>query len=137
MMLLNISKILLESIIILNIAKISLNLGLNYSFPPKGDFSGKIYYNNLCLYSRPHHPTTFQTNIKLHNFGPNWVQIAHLLQKRIFGKIDCDYCLPTVFFHAKTFKKSSQKANNKTEDCIFLVQTGCELLLQMGIFWKS
>ena len=35
-----------------------------------------------------------------------------------------------------TFKKSPQKANNKTEDCIILAQTGCELLLQTRIFGK-
>ena len=102
-------------------------MGLNYLFPPKRDFPGKIDYNNLCLHSKPHHPTTFQTNKRLHNFGPNWVQITHLLQKRFFGKIDCDYCLPIVFFHATTFKKNPHKANNKTEDYIVLAQTGYEL----------
>ena len=112
-------------------------MSLNYSFPPKGDFSGKIDYHNLCLHSRPHHSTILQTNIRLHNFGPNWVEIAHLLHKRFFGKIDCEYCLPTAFFHATTFKKSTQKANNKTEDCIILAQTGCELFLQAESFWKS
>ena len=135
--LLNISKILLEQIIILNIANIWANLCLNFSFPPKGDFSGKIDYHNLCLHSRPRHSTILQTNIRLHNFGPNWVEIVHLLHKRFFGKIDCEYCLPTAFFHATTFKKSTQKANNKTEDCIILAQTGCKLLLQTRIFWKS
>ena len=73
----------------------------------------------------------------LHNFGPNCVQIAHLLQKRFFGKTECDYCLPVVFSHTTTFKKSPQKANNKTEDCIILAQSGGELLLQTAIFWKS
>ena len=120
-----------------NVAKLCSNLRLNYSFPTKGDFSGKIDYHSFCLHSRPQHPTTFQANIRLHNFGPNWVQIAHLLQKRFFGKIDCYYCIPTVFFHATTFKKSPQRANNKTEGCIILAQTGCELLLQTRIFWKS
>ena len=33
---------------------------------------------------------------------PNWVQIAHFPQKRFVGKIDCNYCLPTVFFDATT-----------------------------------
>ena len=90
-------------------AKIWANLGLNYSFPQKGDFSGKIDYHNLYLHSRPHHHTTFQTNIRLHNFGPNWVQLAHLLQEIFFGKIDRDYCLPPVFFHATTSKKVLKK----------------------------
>ena len=57
--------------------------------------------------------------------------------KEIFGKIDCYYCVPTVFFHTTTFKKIPQRANNKTEGCIILGQTGCELLLQTRIFWKS
>ena len=111
-------------------------MGLNYSFGPKGDFSRKIDYHTLCLYSRPHHPTTFQTNTRLHNFGQNWVQIAHLPQKRFFGKINCYYCIPTVLFHATTFQKKSQRANNKTEGCIILAQTGCELLSQKGFFRK-
>ena len=113
------------------------NLGLNYSFPPKGNFSGKIDYHNLCLHSRPHHPTTFSTNIRLHNFGSNWIQIAHFPQNRFFGKIDCYHCILTVFFHATPFKKSPQRANNKTEGCIILAQTGCKLLPQTRIFSKS
>ena len=79
---------------------------------PKGDFSGKIDFHHLCLSSKFHHPTKFQTNpyswsldIRSHDFNPNWVQIAHLPQKRFFGKIDCYYCLPTVLFHASTFQK--------------------------------
>ena len=108
-------------------------MGLNYSFAPNGDFSGKTDYRDLCLYSRPHHPTTFQTNTRLHNYGQNWVQIAHLPEKRIFGKIDC---IPAVFFHATTFQKNPQRANNKTEGYIILAQTGCELLSQKGFFWK-
>ena len=28
---------------------------------------------------------------------------GYLPQKRFFGKSDCYYCLPTVFFHATTF----------------------------------
>ena len=50
--------------------------------------------------------------------------------KEFFGKIDCYHWIPTVFFHATIFLKSPQRANNKTEGCIILVQTGCELLLQ-------
>ena len=73
----------------------------------------------------------------MHNFCPNWVQIVHLPQKRLFGKIDCYYCIPTAFFHATTFKKSSHRAYNKTESCIILAQTQCELLLETRIFWKS
>ena len=116
--------------------KIWANLTLNYSFLPKRDFSGKIDYHNLCLRSRAHHPKTLQINTKLHNFGPNWVQIAHLLQNRCFGKIDFEYCMTIVFFYATIFKKIPQKANNKTEDCIILAQTWCELYLQTTMFWK-
>ena len=42
------------------VAKIWANSDLNYSFAPKGDFSGKIDYNLLCLSSKLHCPTTFQ-----------------------------------------------------------------------------
>ena len=84
---LSISKILLEQIIILKAGKIWSNSSLNYSFPSKGDFSGKIDSHNLCLYSRPHNPTTIQTNIRLHNFGPNLVQIAHLSRKSFSAKL--------------------------------------------------
>ena len=90
----------------------------------------------MSIYSRPHHPTTFQTNIRLHNFCQNWVQIAHLPQKRFFGKIDCYLFIPTVFFHATTFQKKSQRGNNKTEGCIIMAQTGCELFSQNGFFGK-
>ena len=134
---LSISKILLEQIIILKAGKMWSNSSLNYSFPSKGDFSGKIDYHNLCLYSRPHNPTTIQTNIRLDNFGPNLIQIAHLSRKSFFGKIDCYYCIPTVFFHATTFKKNPQRTNNKTKTSIILAQTGYQLLLKKGIFWKS
>ena len=118
------------------VAKIWANFLLNYSVAPKGDFSGKFDYHNLCLYSRPHHPTTFQTNTRLHNFGQNWVQIVHLHQRRFFGKIDCYCYMPTVFIHATTFPENSQRANNKTEGYIILAQTGCELPFQKGFFWK-
>ena len=52
--------------------------------------------------------------MRLLNFCPNWVQITHLPQKRFFSKIDCYYCVPTVFFNATTFRKNPQKAYNKT-----------------------
>ena len=58
-------------------------------------------------------------------------------QKKVFGRIECCYCIPTVFFHATTFKKNSQRANNKTEGCKILAQTGCELLPQIRFLWKS
>ena len=57
--------------------------------------------------------------------------------RRDFGKIDYYYCIPTVFFDATTFKKSPERANNKTEGCIILLQTRCEFLPQTRIFWKS
>ena len=48
---------------------LDVNLGLNYSFAPKGDFSEKIDHHSLCLYSRHHYPTKFQANVRLQNFG--------------------------------------------------------------------
>ena len=88
------------------------NLVLNYSFTPKVHFPQKNNYHHLCLSSNPHHPTTFQTNpwswsldIRLYNFGPNWVQIVHL---PVFGKIDCYYCLATVFQNYNISKKYSK-----------------------------
>ena len=62
----------------------------------KGDFSGKIDYHRLCLSSKPHHPATSQTNlwrgsldIRLHNFGSNWVQIAYPMDT--FSSIHCRF----------------------------------------------
>ena len=83
------------------------NLGLSYSLPPK------------C---------TILTQI--------WSKLS-ICPKRDFGKIDYYYCIPTVFFDATTFKKSPQRANNKTEGCIILPETRCEFLPQTRIFWKS
>ena len=57
-------------------------------------------------------------------------------QKRFLAKLTGTIA-PAAFFHAKTFKKSRQRANNKTTGCIILAQTGCELLPQIGIFRKS
>ena len=71
----------------------------------------------------------------------NFVQIGSKLsilpRKRYFGKIDCYHCIPTVYLHAKTFKKKPQRANRKTEGCIILAQIGYKLLTQKDIFWKS
>ena len=76
-------------------------------------------------------------NIRLLNFGQNWVQIAHLPQRRFFGNVDCYYYIPTVSFHATTVQKNPQRANNKTEVCTILPQTVCDLLSQKIISWKS
>ena len=47
---------------IMKTAKIWANSVLNYSFSLKGGFSQKIDHYHLYLSSKPHHPTTFQTN---------------------------------------------------------------------------
>ena len=87
----------------------------------RGFFFGKLTNITFVYLLHPHHPTS-QTNlsswsldIKLHNVGPNWAQIANLPQKRFLGKTDCYYCiLPTVFFHATKFQKWSSE--NKSWD---------------------
>ena len=60
----------------------------------------------------PHHPRAFQINpqiwsldIRLHNFGSNWVQITHFQQEIFSGKIDCYYCVPAVFCLTTAFQK--------------------------------
>ena len=74
---------------------------------------------------------------RLHNFCPYWSKLSILPQNRYFGKIDCYYCMPTVYLRAKTFLKNPQRANHKIKGCIILAQIGCKLLTQKDIFWKS
>ena len=69
--------------------------------------------------------------------------MAHFPQKRYFGKVDCYYCMSTVFFHTTKYQKNPQRSNHNTESSIILAQTECELhpqklsLVQKGIFfWK-
>ena len=69
-------------------------------------------------------------------FCPNWIQIAHLLEKIYFGKFGCYYCIPSVFFHATTFQKIYISANHKAEGGIILAQTGCDLLPKKFFFGK-
>ena len=52
-MLINISQRLLAQAMLQKAPKIWTNLGLNYPFAPKSDFSGKVDYHNLCLSSQP------------------------------------------------------------------------------------
>ena len=61
-----------------------------------------------------HFRQVFIAVIRLHNFGSNLVQIAQFPQEIFFGKIECYYCLPTVFYQATTFQKSPQMANHET-----------------------
>ena len=111
----------------------------------KLEFFWKTDYHRFCLSSKPHHATTFQTNplrwwslnIRLHNFGPNWFQIVCSPQKRFFVKIGCYYCLPTIFCHATTFRKNSQRENQDSEVRIILAKIGCKLYLQKWIFCSS
>ena len=66
-------------------------------------------YDNLCLHSRPHHSTIFQINIRLYNFGPNWIQIAHLFQKGFFGKLTLTIVYPLYSFVLQHLKKVLKK----------------------------
>ena len=81
--------------------------------------SSKMYLVS-CTNIEPHHPT-FQTNpqnlsldIRLHNFGWDWVQITHFPQEIFSGKIDCYYCVAAVFYLTTTFQKNHQRLNQHT-----------------------
>ena len=81
----------------------------------------------------PHHPRALQINpqswsldIRLHNFGSNWVQITHFQQEIFSGKIDCYYCVPAVFYLTTAFQKNSQRPNHQ-KGCIILSQIWPEL----------
>ena len=102
---------------------------------PKTDFFKEIFRCCFFLFIVPYHAKTSQEDPQI--FCPNRIQIAHLLEKRYFGKFGCYYCIPSVFFHATTFQKNHQRANHKTEGCIIFAQTGCDLLPKKFFLWKS
>ena len=65
--------------------------------------------------------------------GPN----CPFSPKEMFWQSCLLLCIATLFLLATTFQKNSQRANHKTEGCIILAQSGCDLLPQKGTFWKS
>ena len=100
---------------------------------PEGNLFWKIDWHHFCLPIEPHHPRTFQANpqswsldIRLHNFGSNWVQITHFPQEIFSGKIDCYYCVPAVLYLTTAFQKNSQRPNHQ-KGCIILSQIWPEL----------
>ena len=77
-MLLSVSKILLEQIIVVNVAKILANSGRNYSFSLKDDFSEKLKTITFVYLVGPiilQHFKQILTAIKVaylwHELGPN------------------------------------------------------------------
>ena len=65
--------------------------------------------------------------------GPN----CPFSPKEMFWQSCLLLCIATLFLLATAFQKNSQRANHKTEGCIILAQSGCDLLPQKGTFWKS
>ena len=129
---------------ILKVVKIWANLGLNYSFALKGNFCGKLTTITLDYLVSPimllRFKQIFRVNHKISGYI-SLVQIDSKLsicpKRDFFGKIECYYCLPTVFFHTTEFQKIPQRENQGTEGWIILDQIRCDLLAQKGIFWSS
>ena len=66
----------------------------------------------------------------MYNFGLNYVQTVHLPQKRFLGKIECYYCIHTVFFHAVAHENKIRLLENADLIGLSLMVVLFEIYLQ-------
>ena len=111
------------------------NLGQYCSKLPTDNITFSYLFRLTVL---QHFKQIFIAVIRLHNFGSNLVQITQFPQEIFFGKIECYYCLPTVFYHATTVQKSPQMANHETRLHNFGSKWAQVVLsTKREFFWKS
>ena len=99
----------------------------------KGNCFGKLTnitfaneLNSIILEHFKQNPQSRSLDIKLHNFGSDWVQINHFPQEIFSGKMDCYYCVPAVFYLTTAFQENFQRPNHQ-KGCIILSQIWPEL----------
>ena len=97
---------------IVKVAKIWANLGLNHSFAPKEDFLEKLTNIIYVYLVSPNILKHFKQILRADHQIKGWIinlaqtgsELPISSKRFIFGKTDCYSCLPTVFFYAGTFQ---------------------------------
>ena len=119
---LNISKKLLEQIMILKVAKIWANSGLKYSFSLKGVFSGKLtvitYVYLVSHMILQHFKNILKANHQISGcmiLVQNGSKFPVYPRKDYFAKWSIIYLL--YFSILQYFKTNSQRANHQTDFC--------------------
>ena len=70
-------------------------------------------------------------------FGLRWVQFVYWPKKRFFGKIDCYYCLQTVFFYVTTSRKILKEQILRLKVAYFWAKLGASYFPKRNLFVKG